>query len=139
MEGDITVLETRNYELMFIVSPELDDEAVDNVMQRAKRYFELAETQVRSFKSWGMRRLAYPIQDKREGRYFVVQFSAESSVINELDRNLRLVEGILRHLITRIEDVELLEEVQESSTEDATPEAAAPEAPEDVVEGATAS
>ncbi len=99
-------METRNYELMFIVSPELDEEALDSLLQRVQQYLENAETQVFSRKAWGLRRLAYTLKGQREGRYFLVLFAARPDIINELDRNLRVNEGILRHLITRAEGVE---------------------------------
>ncbi|MBN1249694.1 MAG: 30S ribosomal protein S6 [Anaerolineae bacterium] len=96
-------METRNYELMLVVSAELDEDALDNVLQRVQRYLEAVEAQVVSFKSWGLRRLAYTIKNTREGRYYLVHFSASSQVIPELDGDLRLIEGVLRHLITRME------------------------------------
>lgn len=96
-------METRNYELMLVVSAELDEDALDLVLQRVQRYLESVEAQVVSFKSWGLRRLAYTVKGEREGRYYLVHFSAGSQVIPELDGDLRLVEGVLRHLITRME------------------------------------
>ncbi|MGC9523353.1 MAG: 30S ribosomal protein S6 [Anaerolineae bacterium] len=116
-------METRNYELMFIVSPELDEEALDSLLQRVQQYLENAETQVFSRKAWGLRRLAYTIKGQREGRYFLVLFAARPDVISELDRNLRVNEGILRHLITRAEGVEVPEGSEELTEEE--PEAAA--------------
>jgi len=95
-------LETRNYELMFVVSPELDGEALDAVLQRVQRYLEAAEAQVVTFKSWGLRRLAYTLNGQREGRYYLVLFTANSLAISDLDRDLRLIEGVMRHLITRM-------------------------------------
>lgn len=96
-------METRNYELMFVVSPELDGEALDTVLQRVQRYLGAAEAQVVSFKGWGLRRLAYTLNGQREGRYYLVLFTVSSLAISDLDRNLRLVEGVMRHLITRME------------------------------------
>ena len=96
-------MEKRNYELMLVVSPELDGEALDAVLQRVQRYLEAAEAQVVSFKSWGLRRLAYILNGQREGRYYLVLFTANPLAINDLDRDLRLVEGVMRHLITRME------------------------------------
>lgn len=96
-------METRNYELMLVVSAGLEEDALDNVLQRVQRYLETVEAQVVSFKSWGLRRLAYTIKDEREGRYYLVHFSAPSESIAELDGDLRLIDGVLRHMITRME------------------------------------
>jgi len=127
-KGDLTVLETRNYELMLVVSPELDGEALDAVLQRVQRYLEAAEARVVSFKSWGLRRLAYTLKGQREGRYYLVLFTADSLAISDLDRSIRLVEGVLRHLMTRME-TEMPEPTEEEPrkaapepVEEATPE-----------------
>lgn len=95
-------MSTRNYELMLIVSTELDEEALDTLLQRVQRYLDTVEAQVFSFRSWGTRRLAYTIKGQREGRYYLVHFAADTQVIDRLERNLRLAEGILRHMITQM-------------------------------------
>jgi small subunit ribosomal protein S6 len=96
-------LETRNYELMFIASPELSEEGLEALVQRVQRYLEGINAEILNFKSWGMRRLAYTIKGQREGRYHLVHFTAESEAVNSLDQNLRIVEEILRHMITHVE------------------------------------
>jgi len=116
---------------MFIVSPELGEEALEAVLQRVQRYLEVAETEVVSRKGWGLRRLAYTLKGQREGRYYLVLFRAATSAISELDRNLRLVEGVLRHLITRMET-----EMPEPTVDEPVAEAVAPVA-EAPVEAAT--
>lgn len=116
-------METRNYELMFVVNGELAEEELDDVLQRIQRYLENAEAEVFSFKSWGMRRLAYTLKGQREGRYYLVRFAADPNTVNELDRNLRLIEGNLRHLITRSEGVEPPEEAEEAEEAPAPAEA----------------
>jgi small subunit ribosomal protein S6 len=104
---------------MFIVNPELDEEALDTLLQRVQRYLDNAEAQIFSFKSWGMRRLAYVIQGHREGRYYLVHFGADPQAINDLDRNLRLIEDVIRHLVTKLEGVPVTESAAEQ--EEAAP------------------
>jgi small subunit ribosomal protein S6 len=87
---------------MLVVSTELDEEALDTLLQRVQRYLDAADAQVFSFRSWGTRRLAYTIQGQREGRYYLVHFAVDTQAIDRLERNLRLAEGILRHMITRM-------------------------------------
>jgi small subunit ribosomal protein S6 len=96
-------LETRNYELMFIASPELSDEGLEALVERIQRYLEGINAEILSFRSWGMRRLAYIIKGQREGRYYLVHFAADPEMVNDLDQNLRIVEEVLRHLVTRTE------------------------------------
>jgi small subunit ribosomal protein S6 len=91
----------RNYELMLVLSPELDESALETLIERIKGFLDNAQAEVLSFKSWGLRRMAYMIQGQREGRYYLIHFSGESENCSELERNLILTEGILRHLLTR--------------------------------------
>lgn len=90
----------RNYELLLVLSPELDENGLETLIDRIKRFLDNAQSNVLSFKSWGMRRLAYQIQGHREGRYYLVQFAGESENSSELERNLIFTEGILRHMLT---------------------------------------
>ena len=96
-------MNTRNYELMLVLSPELDESALEALIDRIKRFLDNAQAQVLSFKTWGLRRLAYVIQGNREGRYYLVHFVADPENCNELERSIILTEGILRHLLTRTE------------------------------------
>jgi small subunit ribosomal protein S6 len=96
-------LTKRNYELMLVLSPELDETTLDALIDRIKRFLENAQAQVLSFKSWGLRRMAYVILGHREGRYYLVHFTSDSENTIELERNLTFTEGILRHLLTRAE------------------------------------
>lgn len=99
----ITVLGTQNYELMFIVNPELGEEETDALLKRVRDYTEEAGGQIFNTESWGLRRLAYSIQRHREGRYYLMRFSMESRNVVKFERNLLLAEGILRELLTRYE------------------------------------
>ena len=146
-------MDTRTYELMFIASAQLGDTELETLLQRVQRYLEAAEAEVLSFKEWGLRRLAYPILKQREGRYYLVHFRGSPQSINPLDRNLRLIEGLMRHIIVRIEDVQAhfdeeettpvteAQAPQEAASEEAEPEAVTPEeaAPEQVTSEETAS
>ncbi len=81
-----------------------------------------------SFKSWGLRRLAYTIGGQHEGRYYLAQFATLPETVNDLDRNLRLVEGVLRHLLTRVDELQIPESTEEPAA--AVPAAAPPPEPE---------
>ena len=112
----------RNYELMLVLSPELEETALDTLLDRIKLFLENAQADVTSFKSWGLRRLAYTIQGYREGRYYLVHFTGDSENCSELERNLILTENILRHLLTRAVSVsadepESVDEVDVSDAE----------------------
>ncbi len=104
VERRLSVLnDTRNYELMFIVNPDLGEEEVTSLLQRVQRYVENADGTVFKLESWGLRRLAYPIQHKREGRYYLMHMALNPRKVGEFERSLLLLEGVMRELITRYE------------------------------------
>jgi small subunit ribosomal protein S6 len=84
---------------MFILPPELEEEAATSATERVRGYVTAAGGEVRSIDVWGRRRLAFPIQRHSEGVYHLARFTLEPEQAVELDRNLRLNEQVLRHLI----------------------------------------
>jgi small subunit ribosomal protein S6 len=93
-----------HYELMYIMVPTLEGEALETVMTKVTTLIESVNGTITEVKKWGKRRLAYEINDIKEGFYVVVTFDADPSSITEIDRVLKLTEEILRFMITRDED-----------------------------------
>jgi small subunit ribosomal protein S6 len=93
----------RNYELIFIVHPEVDGDDLTAVMERVTGLIERNGGKVARVEPWGMRRLAYPIQKQWEGQYVLMQLELESQGVAGLGRDLRLVEPVMRHLVVRVE------------------------------------
>ncbi len=75
-----------------------------------------------------MRRLAYTLKGQREGRYYLAQFAAPTQTINDLDRSMRLIEEVLRHIIVQIDKVEMPESPEEPGPAEAEAPAPAVEA-----------
>ena len=92
-----------NYEVMFIVDPILDDEKRTAAIDNEKAIIE-AEGTIEKVDIWGMRKLAYPIRKKNEGYYVVIGFQAGPDLPKELDRNLKIFDDIMRHLIINKDD-----------------------------------
>ena len=88
----------RDYELLFVLDPSLDEEAKASLVERIKEVInaggEAGEADV-----WGDRRLAYSINKKNTGYYVVLPFKAEAELPKELDRRLRINENVMRHII----------------------------------------
>jgi small subunit ribosomal protein S6 len=93
----------RSYELVFIVNPELDEDDLTAVRERVEGLIERSSGKVTKVEPWGLRRLAYPVQKQGEGQYVLMQLDIEARGVAELERDLGLVEPILRHLIVRVE------------------------------------
>lgn len=93
----------RSYELVFIVNPELDEDDLTAVRERVEGLIERSSGKVTKVEPWGLRRLAYPVQKQGEGQYVLMQLDIGAQGVAELERDLGLVEPILRHLIVRVD------------------------------------
>jgi small subunit ribosomal protein S6 len=93
----------RSYELVFIVNPELEEDDLTAVRERVEGLIERSSGKVTKVEPWGLRRLAYPLQKQGEGQYVLMQLDIEAQGVAELERDLGLVEPILRHLIVRVD------------------------------------
>ncbi len=89
-----------SYETIFIVDATLEEEAVTAVKDNFISLIEKNGT-VNNVDEWGKRRLAYEINDKTEGFYYLVDFTADGEFPKELDRKFRINENILRTIIIR--------------------------------------
>ncbi len=133
-------MNTRNYELMFIVDADLDEEKNAALLQRVHRYLKEGEGTVIRTEDWGVRRLAYPIQHKREGHYYLMYFAMPPANVKQFERSILLAEGIMREIIVRVEEVPAgpePEPVAEESAPTAEEEAPAVEASVPAPEEAT--
>ncbi|MED5578447.1 MAG: 30S ribosomal protein S6 [Nitrospinota bacterium] len=93
----------RQYETMVLLSPELDEDAVEKKIQDVENHFKKNGSEIISIDRLGKKRLAYPINKQRHGTYFVISYKAEKGVVSELEQGLRLDEDTFRYMTTRIE------------------------------------
>ena len=92
-----------DYEMMFILPPDLEDEAASGATERVRGYVASRGGEIKSLEPWGRRRLAFPIERYHEGMYHIARFSLSPEQAVDLDRSLRLNEQIIRHMIVRID------------------------------------
>lgn len=93
----------RSYELVFIVHPEVDGDDFTAVTEQVTSLVERNSGKVAQVDFWGSRRLAYPIQNQWEGQYVLMQLEMEPHGVAGLERDLVLVEQVIRHLIVRVD------------------------------------
>ena len=91
-----------NYELMYIIDALLDEEQIAALVNRFKELIEANGT-INELEEMGKKKLAYLIDDKPEGYYVLIKFTSGPEFPAELDRVLRITDGIMRSLITVIE------------------------------------
>jgi len=94
----------QNYELVTIISPEVDDERMLEVADKMNQLISDKDGVVEETERWGMKKLAYPIKRFMEGNYIVTRFKLEPKFIKELETNLRASEEVLRHLVVKVGD-----------------------------------
>jgi small subunit ribosomal protein S6 len=93
----------RRYELMLVLRPDVPEDRVQAILDRATRSIAGAEGQIVKLSPWGRRRLAYPIGAYREGSYYIILFDAPPAAIADLERGLNITEEVMRHLVTHVE------------------------------------
>ncbi|ALG86395.1 30S ribosomal protein S6 [Gordonia phthalatica] len=91
----------RHYELMVILDPSLDERTVAPSLDTFLNVVRNEGGKVDDVEIWGKRRLAYEIAKNNEGIYAVVQLNATPATVNELDRQLKLNESVLRTKVLR--------------------------------------
>lgn len=91
----------RSYETLFVLKPDLDEETTTAAIEKIAELIQQNKGTVEQVNRWGKKRLAYEIEDYREGYYTLILFQGEPETAKELDRVMRLSDGVLRHIIVR--------------------------------------
>lgn len=91
------------YEVLYIIDPSLDEEGTAAIVEKFKAMVE-AEGTLTGIEEWGKRRLAYPINDIPEGYYVLMNCECKPDLPAELDRVFKITEGVMRSLITAVEE-----------------------------------
>ena len=91
------------YETVFIITHVLSDEQTKEVVKKFKDLLKDTGANITHEENWGMRKLAYPIQKKSTGFYYLVEFDAEPSVILPFETEFRRDERIIRFLTTKMD------------------------------------
>lgn len=94
----------RKYEVMLIVHPELDENALNELVEKVKGWIGDSGGTVEKIDHWGKRRLAYEIRKQREAHYVLLHAKITPAYTAELERNLRLTEMLLRYLVHVVEE-----------------------------------
>lgn len=96
---------TRQYELVYLVSPDATDEQVQGLHTQVEDIVSRMGGQLDKTENWGRRKLAYEIGPHKEATYVLAVISGTGELMKELDRRFRVSDRVLRHLVVRV-DVE---------------------------------
>ena len=92
------------YEILYIIRPDLEEEATTALVERFGGLVESNGGVNLTVDKWGKRRLAYEIDDYREGQYVLMNFEAEGHVSQEIERIMKISDDIIRFLTVRKDD-----------------------------------
>ncbi|HEY4537630.1 MAG TPA: 30S ribosomal protein S6 [Erysipelothrix sp.] len=94
----------RKYELMYILKPTLEEEYRSELIERLHKILTDNGSTIEKVDEWGLRDLAYEINDFKKGYYVVTQFNSNNQAINEFNRLVRINKDVMRHMIVRLDD-----------------------------------
>ena len=91
----------QDYELVYILNPEMTDEAIDTRVNGISEFITAREGVVSGVDKWGKKKLSYPIKHFLEGNYILTKFKLSPAKSRELEANLRISEDVVRHLLVK--------------------------------------
>ncbi len=93
----------RDYELMTVFRPDLEEQPLQEAVERLNGLITARGGETASGDTWGRRRLAYPIRDFRDGIYHLTMLKLDPKATDDLERTLMLNDQIIRYLLIRKE------------------------------------
>ena len=100
-QKEVTVM--RKYEIMYIIRPNIEEEAKKSLVERFNTVLTENGAELTDAKEWGKRRLAYEINDFRDGYYMLLKVASEAAAVQEFDRLAKINEDIIRHIVIKEE------------------------------------
>jgi small subunit ribosomal protein S6 len=94
----------RTYEILFIGDPNLGEPEVDALTTLVQGYVEKEGGRIQKIEKWGKKRLAYGVGKHREGSYVLIVTEGGASLVKEVERRLRVTDGVIRFLTVRVDE-----------------------------------
>ncbi len=92
----------RDYEIVFIAHPDLEENALNDVTDKVKSWVTDAGGSITKADFWGRRRMAYSIRKQKEGQYILLKVKLLPTSVASIERNLRFLEPVMRFLVTQV-------------------------------------
>jgi small subunit ribosomal protein S6 len=96
--------ETRQYEVVYIVTPDAGEDVIAELQQQIESIVKRFGGNIEKTENWGRRRLAYDIAHHREGTYVLHVINGPGELVHELDRRLKVIDQVVRHLVVRVDE-----------------------------------
>jgi len=95
---------SRKYELVYILPPDTTEQQLAELHQQIEAVVARMEGQIEKTENWGRRKLAYPIGHFKEGVYVLMVINGSGELMKELDRRLKVMDQVVRHLVVRVDE-----------------------------------
>ncbi len=93
------------YETIYIAKQDLSDSQLKSVEEKYENLLKLKKANIEYRENWGLRTLAYKIQNNKKGYYYFLVYNCEPDAVKELERNFKIDESIIRYLTTVINEI----------------------------------
>jgi small subunit ribosomal protein S6 len=110
----------RKYELVYVVSPVATDEQVSELHTQIEAVVQRMGGRIEKTENWGRRRLAYEIGHHKEGTYVLEVIEGAGELMKEIDRRLKVIDYVIRHLVVRVDEDEQVVERHRTKRTDAS-------------------
>jgi small subunit ribosomal protein S6 len=94
----------RIYEEIFIIRPDATEEEINPIVDQVKHTVTSSGGTIDKEERWGVRKLAYRVEKRNEGYYVLLQFTAGSQTVKEIERRLRVNDAVLKYMTVRIDE-----------------------------------
>jgi small subunit ribosomal protein S6 len=94
----------RQYELVYILDPDVTEQQVADLHAQIEGIVSRMNGQIERTENWGRRRLAYEIAHRKEGTYVLEVINGPGELMKEVDRRLRVMDQVIRHLVVRVDE-----------------------------------
>lgn len=101
----------REYETIFILRSDVDPETAERIATRVSSVIEREQGKLLKVENWGRRKLAYQINRHKRGVYTYVRYLGGGALVRELERNLRLLDTVIRHQTVQVRSDVLVDEI----------------------------
>ncbi len=94
----------RNYEIIFIVRPDVTEEELTNSSRKWKAWWRATGGKLEKVEKMGRRRLAYRVKKQREGIYILFRLQGSGDTVKEFERRLKVIDTVIKYLTVRIDE-----------------------------------
>ncbi len=94
---------SKSYETVYILKPSLSDDDAKTIHDKVDNVIAKFKGTVKGREDWGLKELAYPINDQTNGRYVVIQYNGTGGVVEEIERHFKIIADVMRFLTVKTE------------------------------------